>query len=351
MAAKRSARSLVAKVEKRYRLPKVSLSPPERIIQGTSLELTRCFRVGYPTLNVTDFDRDIREQIFANLPAKVADELASKDTRSLLIIFRNWTTRFVAASPRLVHISKSLAAQRSSIAPQLVSALTAIICKLQSGEDITPHLSDRVLDIHQTEGKRLSKRRDLDLMLNDWGVHHLHLSTQPGQGGFLKRTKELLFAVFRPNDAYLIGIFKHGDWTREEVIKRMVREWPAAALALELKGVIGIYGPYPTEGERKKLRDAAINSTFEVDGCFFVPAGGLASDGTGLRTGLEVGRMFTTIETFCHEINTDPGYLNRKLAEHGINPPSTADPHFEFFPNGGYGVVERTTGIRLRLSW
>jgi hypothetical protein len=61
--------------------------------------------------------------------------------------------------------------------------------------------------------------------------------------GFVERTGSLLYVFFKPDDAYLIGIFPHRAWVREEVIRIMVREWPTANLAPELNGAVGMAPP------------------------------------------------------------------------------------------------------------
>jgi hypothetical protein len=63
-------------------------------------------------------------------------------------------------------------------------------------------------------------------MLNDWGVHHLHISTQVGVDGYVRRGGPLLFPVFRPQVAYLIDIMGHRDWTRHHVLEMLATEWP-----------------------------------------------------------------------------------------------------------------------------
>lgn len=74
--------------------------------------------------------------------------------------------------------------------------------------------------------KRLHRRSDLELLISDWGLHHLHLTTELEPDGFVERTDDLLFAAFTDKDAYLIGIYPHGSWVLREVIETLVQEWP-----------------------------------------------------------------------------------------------------------------------------
>jgi hypothetical protein len=47
-------------------------------------------------------------------------------------------------------------------------------------------------------------------MLNDWGIHHLHLGTKISKNtGFVERTGPLLFVKFEKNVAYFIGVKRY----------------------------------------------------------------------------------------------------------------------------------------------
>lgn len=298
-----------------------------------------------------DFEEDIRQYVLANLPhdPSQTQELASMDWRRLLIVFWNWLSRFVPPQPRRVHRSRALDSNPLAKDPAYQPALEEIIAKIEAGENITRYLTDRVKK-HPYQGSQgtgrkrtpLSKRRDLDLMLNDWGVHHLHLSTQLEAAGFVTRTEPLLFTAFRPQDAYLIDIMHHGDWTREHVLEVIIREWPSAGLIHEAKGVICLSHHTP-EGERGKLRNSAINAPFELDGKVYAPTGGLTEAGTSIHVTMAVNRLVHHIRTFRKTLEKDPDYVAKALASRGLTPPAKPDLHFVFLENGGYGIMETHT--------
>jgi hypothetical protein len=301
-----------------------------------------------------DFEKDIREHVLANLPHDPGQEqeLAALDAFELLIIFRNWQNRFVRVQPWRVHRSAALTTNPFSTDPTYQPALEQIVEILSKGQDVTPHLSRGVRHAYQSANTNqipLGRRQDLDLLLNDWGVHHLHLSTRLGADGFVKRTEHLLFATFGSQDAYLIDIMKHGDWTREHVLEVMIKEWPEAGLAHELKGVVRL-AARTTEAEREMLRNSGINSPFEFEGKFYIPKKGLTSAGTSVPMTMEVNRVAHSIRWFRNELDKDPDYVSKTLARHGLTPPVKPDLHFVFFYEGGYGVHEVQTGFRFRLS-
>ena len=83
-----------------------------------------------------------------------------------------------------------------------------IVRAIEAGEDLTPRLSRGVKTAYEPKpmrDKRLHRRRDLDLLIADWGVHHLHLGTTVCADGFVERGDDLLFAAFGDDTAYLLG--------------------------------------------------------------------------------------------------------------------------------------------------
>lgn len=166
-----------------------------------------------------NFEDDIRRQILAELPhdSSLAAELAQKSVRDLLILYRNWPGRLIQPKPRKVHRSQELLRNPLCGDPAIKPGIELIITELEQGTNVNPHLSRDIRVGYQpkpaAKSGRASRRRDLDLLLNDWGVHHLHPSTQTEADRFMKRSSPLLFAVFRPGDAYLIDIVvSHSGW-------------------------------------------------------------------------------------------------------------------------------------------
>jgi hypothetical protein len=301
-----------------------------------------------------DFEEDIRQHVIANLPHEPAaeQELAARDAWVLLAIFRNWLSRFVWPQPRRVHRSRALISNPIAEDSRYRPALEQIINNLEGGVEVTPHLSrDLKHGYQRSQGPKpmpLSRRHDLDLLLNDWNVHHLHLSTRIEADGFVKRTRPLLFAVFRPNDAYLIDVMHHGDWTRSHVLEVIIGEWPEAGLVRELKGVLRLETTV-SEDDRAKLRNSGISTMFEFNGKVYAPAGGITGAGTSVHTTVIVNEVFRNIDWFRRELERDQEFVSKALAEKGVST-SAPDLHFAFFENGGYGIVERQTGFRFRFQ-
>lgn len=211
----------------------------------------------------------IREHVLACVP-DTAGRLATMDLRGLLSEYGTWRARLVSPTPRRCHFSAELAADPK--ATKRKADLDTLIAKIEAGEDMGPHLSARVRQGHDPNAPSLAARKDRDLLLADWGVHHLHLTPKHGD--------DLVFAVFRPEDAYLIGLYSHRDWARRSVLETLIRNWPDAGLVIKLP-LMGLTNDWG-DRDRKQLREAGISiPAIEYDGAVWWAASlGQAADGT-----------------------------------------------------------------------
>jgi hypothetical protein len=178
---------------------------------------------------VDGIEHTVGTHVVSKLPPDSTGELSSMPLRALLGVYWTWRERFPAPRPRNVYRSQELDA--SPQARQYSAQLAELEGKMAAGEDLTPHLSAHVETAFISELERPGRQpqqrdADRDRMLNAWGIHHLHLSSKAGRGGFNARGGDLLYAVFRPDDAYLLGIYTHNDWARQELVRVIVRNWP-----------------------------------------------------------------------------------------------------------------------------
>lgn len=299
------------------------------------------------------YENQIADAIVGGLAGSNFSEadLRSLPLSDMLIAYCNWLDRGIPRRAYSVVRSAALNSNPLGLDPKYAAGLLEIERKLSSSEDLTPHLSRGILNSFVSPPNRspnLAQRGDLDLLLNDWGLHHLHLGTQIESDGFVERTGPLLFAAIIGQQAYLIDIKPHGAWVDTELIATSVREWPHAHIALEMKGVLGL-SYYPTDGERKKLRQAGINCPIEVDGKFYLPRMGLSTAGTSLQAVRKSDRLRATVQDFCRRWETNPGEILDSVRSAGVEPSSSLEWQFIFLEKG-YGMVDRSTGLTIRLE-
>ncbi len=183
-------------------------------------------------------------------------------------------------------------------------------------------------------------------MLNDWGVHHLHISSTVEADGFVTRDGPLLFVSFRPNAAYLIDIMSHGDWVRDHVLQVLASEWPNEGVIHKVRDPPS--GNPITEGQRANLRGNPYNAAFTFGSKLFMPAGGMMADGTTLAAWRYARQVLGKIALFEQALAANPRCLARDFERHGLVFPET--PKFEFvLKEDEPSVVEIKTGALIPL--
>lgn len=305
--------------------------------------------ISYKEVTKLSLRESVRQWVLQNLPydrgdAALAAYLNGLDAHQLLVAYHNWMNRNVQPQPRAV--IKSSAFQRNLLTAQRASDLAQIVGDVESGRDLRKYLSRAV---ERAPVKAPGQQRpDLDLMLNDWGIHHLHISTQVEADGFVRRDNPVLFVVFRPDTAYFIDIMQHGDWTRDHVLEVIASEWPDEGILNEIKGAIPGKAYQPNETERATLRAKHINADFEYGGRVFRPAGALMSSGTTFAATLAADRLLEALRAFEQKLIDNPDWLRREFEAQGVSYPRA--PEFQFaIREDGAGVIETATGTWMKL--
>ena len=172
-------------------------------------------------------------------------------------VYFNTEQRLVENRPREIHLSDHF-----SCPSELERGWEILKNKIESGQDIKPHLSKLAL-----------KPTNKDSLLNDWRVHHFHLGEEL-QGDFTKRTGPLLFAIVADNDFYAINIFCHGKWADDAIVEIIHKNWPDIISNYKIQNSTEL-SHQETPQERLDLRKNQINSFFECsDGTIYAPMGG-----------------------------------------------------------------------------
>ena len=217
----------------------------------------------------------VRGYVLQALSPGERDELHSVPLRDLLTTFFNWQSRSIPARPRACQISTEMATSPKFTRHR--AALDSLIAMIESGADLAPHLSKKTTIAYASpaEGEIPGQRADRDLLLGEWGVHHLHLAE--------RHARNLVYAMFTTTTAYLIGVYDHRSWGLTEVLRIVVANWPDAGLMLETTA-IGLSQDF-SDNDRLQLRKNGINTPgVVVNNKLWVPSAlGIAADGTAMR--------------------------------------------------------------------
>jgi hypothetical protein len=251
--------------------------------------------------------------------------------------------------PRARTVHSSRAFEQNPLTAQRASDLALIVADIEKGQNLTKYLSrDIVRAAVKAPGR---KRADLDMLLNDWGVHHLHISPDVEPDGFVKRDDPLLIVSFTADAAYLIDVLTHTDmkahkWVWHHVLEVLASEWPRAGVICEVN--CAVPPPLITEEQRANLRGNHYNAAFSFDGRTFVPRGLMMATGTTMKTWLYAQALLRRIGEVEKALSENPRGCAAVFERYDSKFPDK--PEFEFaIGDDGPAILEKKTGTRIAL--
>lgn len=257
----------------------------------------------------------------------------SDDPQTIAIKHFHVLERKISCQPRTVLRSMEL------ICPtEHQIALDAILDKARNGQDLFPHLSKQILNADYQ-----------DPLLNDWGIHHLHLGQVLDGNGFTERTGPLLFARVTDSHFYAIAILSHGAWTDRSLLQVLHDNWPDSISRFLLKDIR--LTQEVTGLEHTKLRKAGVTVlTSLADGTVYMPiGGGITTAGTGINSVMEhdrYARLLTDLEKVTRE---QAAIIISTSKQQNITLPS--ELHFKVFvKNAEFLAQEQNTGLTIKVG-
>ncbi len=181
---------------------------------------------------------------------------AEKKIDDVCLKFFNLNRRFIQQKVRRIEKSKEF------ICPaQFQKNLNKLEERIKNGEDLTPFLSRFIF--------KLDFR---DALLNDWGVHHLHLGELKDPKKLSEGHNEVLYAYFTDTTAYFIQIMTHKDWYQPETINTLHNNWPDLIKSYKLDS--SIKGE-SDEVKIRKWRQGGVSTAISTpDGTTYMGTGG-----------------------------------------------------------------------------
>ncbi len=168
-----------------------------------------------------DLMKDFADLLRRRLAVKGYPAPPTETDEETLTRYLNMLNRSIEPRPRVTKKAAGFACP-----PDHQVGFDALIMVSEVGGNLRPY---------QSTG--MEKDKYDDGMLNDWGLHHFHMGTNPHPTipGYVSRTGPLLYAVVMPDTLYCIAILRHQQWSNQQLLEVMHRDFPELAKAATFK--------------------------------------------------------------------------------------------------------------------
>ncbi|WMJ88903.1 hypothetical protein [Anaerocolumna sp. MB42-C2] len=182
----------------------------------------------------------------------------------------------ISNNKRTIHESKELC-----VPSKHANDYEEIKKMIRNGNDLYPYLS-----------RKLEKDENFkELMLNDWGITHLHFKR--------KGTEYVLFTMFTETDAYVIQAMPHGKkyplvWVNSELLEILHNNWPEL---IDVYKARMITGDHLEPKEKYVLRYNGVNTLITTkDGSTYYPfGGGICTSGYNIYDVIDTDKIIDTL--------------------------------------------------------
>lgn len=155
---------------------------------------------------------------------EVQKELLEQSLNSVMFHYLHWASRLIPVRPRKIRLEPYLF--EDSRWTEYESDVRILLRKVELGEDLTDHLSNKVLTKGYTPKEYILKQNnawtDKDKLLNTKGFHHLHL-----RAGKSNKGNVVLFARISRDQFTAIALFDHSVFNSDkyEISEENNRMW------------------------------------------------------------------------------------------------------------------------------
>jgi hypothetical protein len=188
-----------------------------------------------------------------------------------------------------------------------------LLTRIARGDDVNAYLSDDVKEGYCIHPPGRKDGADFDLLLNEWGIHHLHVGPTPGKRGRKVRSNDLLYVIFGRSVAFVLAVAPHRAWTSRRLIETTVRSWPNQGLFVSLNM---LPGRDCTEDEHKRLRRTGMTTAAVVDDKPWISGVtcGMTTALLSTRVARETGQLLRSLLLATR----NPEHLERQLRKHAV---------------------------------
>ncbi|MDF1511453.1 hypothetical protein PZE06_25475 [Robertmurraya sp. DFI.2.37] len=245
-----------------------------------------------------DFYKDLSEILMVKFK-EIGIEPPKGDLCTILKGYINLSDKLINNKKRNVKVSNELKEQ--DFGEHYNLCLQQIRNKFKNGIDVNGYLS-----------KGAFKPSQRDLLLYDWGIHHLHINNKFDNGGFVERSDYLLFFIIDENNVYFIDVTRHKlenrtEFSQQELLRIVKRNWPYLIEPYRLKGFSSLEKKL-TDKEHSEIRNSGAMAVVEIEGDIYGMIGGGI---TTARTNVQHTTKIDMVVSFLRDI-TKTMQENRK---------------------------------------
>lgn len=224
----------------------------------------------------------------------------------------NFLTRRIPQRERIIHKAKDFESTLLNLPQEVKPKLEMIIDHLAKGEDVNSHLTTQIFDSNK-----------FDNLLNQWNIKHLHISDDVAVDKAAMRGNRsgyLLFAIVKPDDAYLLEVVPHprgAGFTSYHFLEILHdNDWMELAGFQIMQGVKDIQPHITNDEDIYNFYKLHINIAF----CFkekCYASMGVTSHGNKLCHSMQIGKVEKTLQSLpgdakfigCQEIKDGLGFI------------------------------------------
>ena len=264
-----------------------------------------------------DVESDVADEIvrYFDKNSIKFDRERSRDTSYLLERYFRARAKMIFPRPRRVHYSAELRAKLGTLEERYRQPLATIEERFKAGGDLTEFLSKLASNVDKP-----------DAMLNDYGIHHLHLGEKRSPNAKrVRRSDGLLLVWVGVDDAHLIDIRPHPEkrdvddygWSHQEYLDIIERNWPYLLDPYEMRG---LSGNSISDSGRKELQRKNANVVTRIgDRAIAPPGGGMMASGANLSHVVMAMKLLRLIEWVQQVIETCWADCRRDLQCAGVH--------------------------------
>lgn len=247
----------------------------------------------------------------------------------------NFQKRSISPQKRKVLISTEFKCPK-----EFQNGLRMLKRRIENGENIEGYLGKEILNLNYN-----------DNLLNDWGIHHLHLGEKKERiGKFVERTGPLLFAKFEDDKVYFINIYNHGCWSKQEMLRILYKNWPSLIKPFIAKNINST--TQISDNEYSNLRKNNGLAMVEIDnGVVCLPLGmGYMSSGESLEVIMNCDKNRYRLRIWEKNLRTNIDDIVKKTQEKkGKQIGNTFKFHL-WLEKDEFFAIEFNYGIEVKLG-